>query len=156
MSKKNIIITLIVIIAIAATGIGIKYTQRNAPAEQPAQTTETEAGKIGEGEVRITDDNFESEIKQYQGVALVDFYQPTCQYCIKMGPIISEVAKETQGKYKVGKLDVTANPKTVATLNNFRSVPALVIYKDGVEVDRLVGLQEKQAVLDKLEEVSKR
>jgi thioredoxin 1 len=149
------------IILILATGIIIAFSQPTSDSsteKAPSSNDKTAnpAAEIGEGETRITDENFENEIKSYKGIAIVDFYSPTCPYCQKVGPIISEIAKEVGGKYKIGKIDVTANPKTVATLNNFKSVPALIFYKDGQEVDRIIGFKEKSEILAKLEEVSKK
>lgn len=153
--KKNIIIVIIVVLAIISVGFAVKVSQ-NQNSGNVQEEEKNPASEMGEGEVRLTDQNFEAEIKNYKGVALVDFYLPICPYCKKVGPIISEIAKETQGKYKVGKIDSKENSKAVATLNNFKSVPALIFYKNGQEVDRLIGLQTKEDILKKLEEAKEK
>ena len=113
------------------------------------------ASEIGEGEFKIDKDNFQKEITGYKGIAMVDFFLPTCPHCQKVGPVISEVAKETQGKYKIGKINANTN-SAKATEFSIQSVPALIFFKDGKEVDRLIGAREKAEILAKLEEVSKK
>jgi thioredoxin 1 len=113
------------------------------------------ASEIGEGEFLITKDNFEAEITNYKGIAMVDFFLPTCPHCQKVGPTISEIAKETQGKYKIGKINANTNPDK-ATEFSIQSVPALIFFKDGKEVDRIIGAREKAEILAKLEEVAKK
>lgn len=160
--KRSVVIAIVVILAILGVGIAIKFSQSGSSTEktdsQPLIQTNTDennpAAEIGEGEVKITDDNFEKEIKQYKGVAMVDFYLPTCPHCQKIGPVISEIAKENQGKYKIGKLDANVNPKSSGEFA-IQSVPALIFFKDGKEVKRLVGEQPKQTMLDALAQVAK-
>jgi thioredoxin 1 len=113
------------------------------------------ASEIGEGEFLITEDNFEAEITNYEGIAMVDFFLSTCPHCQKIGPIISEIAKETQGKYKIGKIDANTSPEK-ATEFSIQSVPALIFFKDGKEVDRLIGAREKAEILAKLDEIAKK
>jgi thioredoxin 1 len=152
-----------ILILIIAFGVIIAFSSNSEDtSKQGNQEQQTDVNKnnpaaqLSKGEIKITDETFDNEVKNSKGVMLVDFYSPTCPACQKVGPIISEVAEETQGKYRVGKVDVTANPKAVATLSNFKSVPALIFYKDGKEVDRLIGVQNKQTILSKLDEVSKK
>jgi thioredoxin 1 len=81
-------------------------------------------------------------------------YLPTCPHCQKMRPVVSAVAKETKGKYKIGKADMSTNPD-LGTKYSVESVPAFIFFKDGKEVGRLIGEQSKDALLAKLQEASK-
>lgn len=100
-------------------------------------------------EVVITDDNFKSEILEASGVVMVDFFATWCGPCKMMAPIIEELATEYE-KAKIGKLDVDANQKT-ASEYGVQSIPTLIIYKDGKEVDRLTGFQNKDVVVEALD-----
>jgi thioredoxin 1 len=156
--KKNIIIAIVVIIAVLGIGILIASQNAGKPSDsgliQADETNNNPAVAIGPGELKLTDDNFDSEIKQSKGVAMVDMFSPTCPHCQKIGPIVSEIAKETQGKYKIGKLNANTNSKT-ATEFEISNVPALIFFKDGKEADRLIGEQTKDVILAKLQEISK-
>lgn len=158
--KKTIIIGLVMVLAVLGVAIAIKYSNSSTDTtqEQETQVTEEETGnpasEIGEGEIRLTSGNFDKEVREYKGVALVDFYLPTCPHCKTVGPIISEIAKETQGKYKIGKI----NAQIASDLSGefeIERVPALLFFKDGKEVARLIGAQDKAEIMAKLEEASK-
>jgi thioredoxin 1 len=66
-----------------------------------------------------------------------------------IGPVIDQLAAESQGRYKVGKLNVDENPQTAARYQ-IASIPTLLIFTDGQLVDRLIGLQSKQAIAERL------
>lgn len=87
----------------------------------------------------FTDDNFVSEVAK--GVTLVDFHADWCGPCRMMSPIIDEIAEQLSGKVKVGKLDIDASQKTTATLQ-VTSIPTVILFKDGKEVNRVVGLRD--------------
>ena len=93
----------------------------------------------------ITDKNFEATIEK--GVTLVDFWATWCGPCRRQGPIITEIAKEFEGKAVIGKLDVDKNRETAGKYH-VRSIPTIIVFKDGKVVDRIVGLQTKQALVD--------
>ena len=97
----------------------------------------------------FTDQNFEREVIKSDKPALVDFWAPWCGPCQMMGPIISELAKEMEGKVKVGKLNVDENSATAQKFS-IMSIPALIIFKDGQEIKRLVGVQSKEALREEL------
>ena len=92
---------------------------------------------------KITDDNFSQTVKS--GVTLIDLYAEWCGPCRMMSPILEKVAATMHGKAVVGKLDIDAEPKTAALLQ-VTSVPTLVLFKDGKEVDRLIGLRDANAI----------
>ena len=91
----------------------------------------------------FNDENFDSEVAQ--GVTLVDFYADWCGPCRMMEPIIEELADELVGTAKIGKLDIEASQKTTSTYN-VTSIPTMILFKDGNEVKRIVGVKDKDAL----------
>ena len=91
--------------------------------------------------VKLTDSSF-SQIKDHF-LALVDFWADWCGPCRMMMPIVKELAAEYAGRVFVGELDVDANPKTARKFRVY-SIPALIIMRNGVEVDRIVGCVPKE------------
>ena len=97
----------------------------------------------------MTDANFEAEVLKADQPVLVDFYADWCGPCKMQGPIIAEVAKAVEGKAKVGKLDVDANQGT-SQKYQVMSIPTIIIFKKGQEAERMVGVQNKDNLIDKL------
>jgi thioredoxin 1 len=93
----------------------------------------------------LTDANFDAEIKQ--GVTLVDFHANWCGPCRMLAPVLEQVSKELKGKASLGKIDIDAEQKT-ATRFQITSVPTMILFKDGKEVNRLVGLRNAEAIKD--------
>ena len=96
----------------------------------------------------LTDANFEETIKKNK-LVLVDFWAGWCGPCRALAPTIEELSKEYDGKAVVGKLDVDANPATAERFQVF-SIPTMIIFKDGKEAERLVGLCPKSRIADTL------
>lgn len=88
--------------------------------------------------LRVTDATFGAEIEQAQGVALVDFWAEWCGPCRAVAPVIEKLAEDYHGRVKVLKLDTDANQATAARYN-IRSIPAILIFKDGKPVDAVIG-----------------
>ena len=86
----------------------------------------------------VTDSNFDEFVKS-KGYALVDCWAPWCKPCVRMGPIIEGLAKISQDDIAVGKLNVDENPMTSMRFG-IQSIPTVLIYKDGKQVDVIVGL----------------
>ena len=97
--------------------------------------------------LKITNQNFESEVEKSNMPVLVDFYADWCGPCRMMGPIIEEIADETNGKYKVGKINVDENQE-LAMKYNVMSIPTLIIFKDGKPQKTFVGVRSKSEILD--------
>ena len=95
--------------------------------------------------IEITDTNF-SEVIQNDQPVLVDFWAAWCGPCRVIAPIIEELAREAGGQFIVGKLDVAKNP-AMSVKYGVRSIPTLIIFKQGQEVERLMGGQHTKAAL---------
>ncbi|NRB64426.1 MAG: thioredoxin [Saprospiraceae bacterium] len=97
----------------------------------------------------FTDTNFKNEALDKEGVAVVDFWAEWCGPCRAITPIIEDLAKEYDGKVTVGKLNVDDNPE-VAMKYGIRSIPTILVLKNGEVVDKTIGVTTKQALTDKI------
>jgi thioredoxin 1 len=100
--------------------------------------------------LEFTDANFEEKAMAQGTIAVVDFWAAWCGPCRIIAPIIEELAKDYEGKAVVGKLDVDQNPE-VAMKYNIRSIPTILVLKDGEVVDQHVGTTTKKSLADKIE-----
>ena len=96
----------------------------------------------------VTDANFEETLKKSK-VVFIDFWASWCGPCRALAPTIVELAKEYSGKVLIGKLEVDENPSTAERFQVF-SIPTMIIFKNGSEVERLVGLCPKNKIADSL------
>ena len=99
--------------------------------------------------LHLTDDMFESEVKQSDIPVLIDFWAAWCGPCRMVAPIVDELATEYEGKAKITKLDVDNNQQT-AMMYGIRSIPTILIFKNGEVVDTIVGAVPKSQIVDKL------
>jgi thioredoxin len=97
----------------------------------------------------ITDQSFARDVEHSPLPILIDFWAAWCGPCRMVAPTIEQLAKELSGRVIVGKLDVDANQMTASRFR-VQSIPTLLILKNGKEVDRIVGVQSKQAILKRL------
>ncbi|HOK06610.1 MAG TPA: thioredoxin [Syntrophales bacterium] len=104
-----------------------------------------------EGLLHVTDQDFEKEIIQAQKPALVDFWAPWCGPCRVLGPVIEELAGEYGDRVVISKLNVDDNPKTSSKFG-IRSIPTLLLFKDGKVVDSIIGVVPK----GRIEEIIKK
>lgn len=100
--------------------------------------------------LELTDANWEKEVMNSDVPVLVDFWAVWCGPCRMVGPIVEEVATEYDGKIKVGKMNVDENRTTPMTYG-IRSIPTLLVFKNGEVVDKLVGAVPKSTITGKLE-----
>lgn len=96
----------------------------------------------------FTDGEFQSQIKS--GVTLVDFHANWCGPCRTLAPVLEQVAKDVKGKATIGKIDIDNEQKTAAQFQ-ITSVPTMILFKNGKEVGRLIGLRTADAVKEFIE-----
>lgn len=102
--------------------------------------------------IEITDSNFEQEVKKSQIPVLVDFWAPWCGPCLRMTPIIEEIAGEFEGKIKVGKINVDDNNKTAEEFR-ITSIPTLIIFKNGKKEVEVIGARPKDNLVEIINKV---
>lgn len=90
-----------------------------------------------------TDDNFEGEVLKSDKPVLIDFWAPWCGPCKAIGPIVEELAEQLKDSVKIMKLNVDDNQK-IAIKYGVRSIPTLILFKDGKVLDTLIGLVPKE------------
>ncbi len=100
--------------------------------------------------IEFTDANFQQEVLESDIPVLVDFWAVWCGPCKMIAPFVEELSKEYEGKVKVGKVDVDNNPNISMTYG-IRSIPTLLIFRDGKIADQIVGAVPKQAIAQKLD-----
>ena len=101
--------------------------------------------------LEVTDSDFELQIEQHKGLAVVDFWAAWCAPCRMIAPVLDQLAIEYKGKAKVAKVDVDTNLKT-STKFNVRSIPAILFFKDGKLVDQVIGFVGKPALAEKFKQ----
>ena len=101
--------------------------------------------------VEVKDDTFDEEVTRASTPVVVDFWADWCAPCKMIAPIVEDLAEEMDGKVKFAKLDVDNNPK-VAMQYSVRSIPTLLIFKDGKPVGQVVGAVPKAVLKKRVEE----
>ena len=136
---------------------------KNRVDETKLATNEARCGRCGERlkaaagggaqdskPVTITDQTFEREVLQAGGrPVLVDCWAPWCGPCRIIGPVMDQLAAESQGQYRIAKLNVDEN-RQVAARFQISSIPTMLLFKDGQLIDRLIGVQPKQTIAERL------
>ena len=96
-------------------------------------------------EIKITNDNFKTEVMESEKPVLIDFFATWCGPCTMLAPVIAEIAEE-RSDIKVGKVNVDEEP-ALANMFGVQSIPTLVYFKDGRAVDQTVGYIPKEDIL---------
>ncbi|MCY3904306.1 MAG: thioredoxin [Caldilineaceae bacterium] len=105
---------------------------------------------MGVNTVVVTDANFEDEVIQSELPVLVDFWAEWCGPCKMIAPVLDEIASELDGKLTIGKLDVDENQSTAMAFG-VMSIPTLMLFKDGQQVETIVGFQQKAQLLGRIQ-----
>jgi thioredoxin 1 len=98
----------------------------------------------------VTDSSFTEQVLESEVPVLVDFWAPWCGPCRMVAPVVEEIAEQYEGQIKVVKLNTDENPQ-VASQYGIRSIPTLMIFKDGQRVDMVVGAVPKTTLANTLE-----
>jgi len=97
----------------------------------------------------VNENNFEEEVLKSDKPVILDFYATWCGPCQMMSPIIDEIAKENEGKIKVGKIDTDEN-SSLAEEYDIMSIPTILIVKGGEVTSRFIGVTSKDKIVEEL------
>ena len=100
--------------------------------------------------LEFSDSNFEAEVLNSDTPVLVDFWAEWCGPCRMIAPIVEELSGEYEGKAKIGKLNIDHNPSVPMNFG-IRSIPTLLVFKNGEVVDKIVGAVPKSTISSKIE-----
>ncbi|MBN1865878.1 thioredoxin [Candidatus Sumerlaeota bacterium] len=98
----------------------------------------------------FTDDNFDGEVAQSKTPVFVDFWAEWCGPCRMVAPIVEEIAKEFEGRLKVGKVDVDSCPN-VAAAHAIQSIPTMLLFVNGEAVESIVGAMPKAQIVSRIQ-----
>lgn len=140
MSVSKLFVSLFSVMAISLAGCS---QQPSAPKEE-ATTAPVEL-------IKHLDASSFTAVTQ-KGLVMVDFWATWCPPCKRMAPILDEVATNVSGKVTIAKVDVDKN-RELASQFNIQGIPTLILFKDGKEINRFVGLQTKEYLLQQLTQV---
>jgi thioredoxin 1 len=102
---------------------------------------------MGQGTINVTDSNFEASVTKSSLPVLVDFWAPWCSPCLAIGPTLEALAEEYKGKIVVAKMNVDENANVPAQFG-VRSIPFIVMMKDGKMIDSVLGAVPKAKLVD--------
>ncbi len=100
--------------------------------------------------ITLTKNNFDAEVLNSKKPVLIDFWAPWCGPCRMVSPVVDEIAQESDGTYKVGKINVDEQPELAAKFG-VMSIPTLIVMKNGKVASTSVGARSKQAILGMLQ-----
>ena len=102
------------------------------------------------GPLNIDETTFDDEVKQHEGLVVVDFWAPWCGPCRLIAPVLEELASEYAGRVKITKVNVDEN-QALAGQYGIKSIPTLLLIKGGKVVEQVVGAVPKQQLVSKIE-----
>jgi len=102
--------------------------------------------------VNVTDNDFEQVVLQAETPVMVDFWAPWCGPCRAVAPVLEDLARDYAGKVKIAKLNTDENPERMVEYG-VMGIPTLILFKDGKEVDRIVGAGPRAIYTQRLEKV---
>ncbi len=147
MKKKIIIAISIVVFVLALVVISIFLNRQNETEIEGNDKQET--AKTEEKIIEVTSRNFEEEVIKSEKPVIIDFYATWCGPCKRLSPIIEEVARENEN-VKFVKIDID-NIKDITLEYQVKSIPTLLLIQNGEEKDRIVGIVDKNQILDFIE-----
>lgn len=98
--------------------------------------------------IEVSDLNFETEVLGSQVPVLVDFWAPWCAPCRMVAPVLEEIAQEYEGRVKIAKMNTDNN--SMAMNYHIRSIPTMLLFKNGEVVEQIIGAVPKKQITDKL------
>ena len=99
--------------------------------------------------LEVTQENFKKEVMESTKPVLVDFWAPWCMPCKIIAPSIEKIAQEMSSELKVAKSNVDESPE-IATELSVMNIPTLILFKDGKEISRIIGVNSKEAIENKV------
>lgn len=108
---------------------------------------------IGDKPLTVTDTTFAAEVERARLPVLLDLWAPWCGPCRMVAPVIEDLAAEFAGRVLVAKLNIDENPATAARFG-IQSIPTLLVLRGGREVDRMIGVQPKAAIVERLKKAA--
>ncbi len=121
-----------------------------SPSKEKGGENKNNTNKTTSTIVHLSDFNFKNEISK--GVVLVDFWAPWCAPCKRIAPILEDIATEMKSFVKVCKLNVDEHQK-YAQQYSIQGIPTMILFKNGKEVKRIVGLQTKENIVSEIKNV---
>ena len=111
------------------------------------KTKRTPEVKKSDKILTLNNKNFKAQTRS--GMVLVDFWAPWCGPCKMVAPILNDVAEELDGEVKIGKLNIDHNQQVAGKLK-VRNIPTLVLFNDGIEIKRFIGVKTKKFLIKEL------